>query len=133
MSNYFQHFFPAILLTLLLNIGDAQGQNEIMDNVRSALKTGSSRELATMFNSDFELLISAKKYDKKNGEEAIKSFFQTYPPDNFEYLHKGASKSGSLSYSIGHYESKGKKYRVVLRFKDSGKGYEIHKLELSEM
>ena len=85
-----------------------------------------------MFHNSFELVLMEKKYNKERSEPILKDFFIANPAKDFKYIHKGASKDATLSYSIGHYTSQDSKYRVVIRFKKIGDEFKIHKLEVSE-
>jgi hypothetical protein len=121
-----------IVLTLIVFNSNSFGQTTESESARSALKTGSSKELVSMLDSEVELVIHGQRYNKNNSEGALKKFFTDNPPSNFKYIHNGASKDGSLSYSIGHYESVDSKYRIVLRFKKNSGVYKIHKIEVSD-
>lgn len=127
------NIFPILFFLLLLSGPGLFAQSAESESARSALKTGSSRELMDMLDNQFELTLFDKKYSKKNCEPVLRDFFNANPSQSFKYVHKGASKDGSLSYSIGHYETKSEKFRVVIRFRRSEGDYKIHKLEVSEL
>ncbi len=119
-----------ILLTLLSVNSNAQDIES--ENARTALKAGSSKELAAMLDNASELIILEKKYARKNAEPVLRDFFISNPAVDFKFIHNGSSKDGSLVYSIGHYETKNSKFRVVIRFKRSSDEFKIHKLEVSK-
>ncbi|QNL21581.1 DUF4783 domain-containing protein [Hyphobacterium sp. CCMP332] len=122
----------AIVLFLTLLCVDSFAQDSESENARTALKAGSSKELAAMLDNASEVIILEKKYTKKNAEPVLKDFFISNPAVDFKFIHNGSSKDGSLVYSIGHYETKNSKFRVVIRFKRSREEFKIHKLEVSK-
>ncbi len=126
---------PHIILTLVLISSiliEIKAQSAESENARTALKAGSSKELAAMLHNSSEVIIFEKKYSKNNAEPVLKDFFLSHPAKDFKFIHNGSSKDGSLIYSIGHYETKGPKFRMVIRFKKSEGEFKIHKLEVSE-
>lgn len=122
----------AIIIFLALSTSLVVAQDLESENARTALKAGSSKELMTMLHHSFELILFDKKYNKDNSESVLRDFFSTNPASDFKFIHNGASKDGTLSYSIGHYETTERKYRVVIRFKKSSENFKIHKLEVSD-
>lgn len=110
----------------------ANAQNDILDNAKIALKTGSSRELSKNFNSIIELSIDGEKssYSKQHAEVLLKEFFKKHPPADFKYVHQGASKEG-LNYAIGNYSYKGGVYRVYVLVKQFKGKYLIDTLEFN--
>jgi hypothetical protein len=127
------HIFSLLIVAVLFSAASTFAQSAESENARTALKTGSSRELMNMLDNQFELTLFDKKYSRKNCEPVLRDFFNANPSQSFKYVHKGASKDGSLSYSIGHYQTSSEKFRVVIRFRKSGEDYKIHKLEVSEL
>lgn len=107
-------------------------QKNETESARTALKSGSSKELLLMLDKSSELTILGKRYNKDNCESALKDFFIEHPAQDFKFVHNGSSKDGTLSYSIGHYQTKTSKHRIVIRFKKVSDSYKIHKLEVSE-
>ena len=122
-----------ILLLLFFNSGLLLGQNLESENARSAIKAGSSKELVEMLDKQFELILFEEKYNRSESEAKLKDFFIKNPAKDFKYVHKGLSKDGSLSYSIGHYETSNSKFRIVIRFKRISETYQIHKMEVSKL
>ncbi|MEQ8358376.1 MAG: DUF4783 domain-containing protein [Cytophagales bacterium] len=122
----------AIVLFMTLLCVDSFAQDIESENARTALKAGSSKELAAMLDNASEVIILEKKYAKKNAEPVLRDFFVSNPAVDFKFIHNGSSKDGSLVYSIGHYETKNSKFRVVIRFKRSREEFKIHKLEVSK-
>lgn len=111
---------------------ELKAQSSEADNARAAIKAGSSNELTAMLHNTADVVIFEKKYSKRNVGPVLKDFFISNPAKNFKFIHNGSSKDGLLVYSIGHYETKDSKYRVVIRFKKSDGEYQIHKLEVSK-
>lgn len=94
-------------------------QVDIIENVETAIRSGSSKELAKFLNQTVELNLEGNisSYNKMQAEYVLKDFFKKNPPDNFEIKHNGASKGG-LKYAIGIYTCKRGSYRIWMRIKD---------------
>ncbi len=120
-----------IVMVSFAQTNDAGG--DIFNDVRLAIKTGSSKELAKHLNSRIELVIQGDQssYSKTQAEFVLKDFFQRHPPTSFEYIHKGSSKDG-LMYAIGKYSYNGGSFRVVLRSKKFGGDNKIYNLDFTE-
>ncbi|MBL6449709.1 DUF4783 domain-containing protein [Fulvivirga sp. 29W222] len=112
---------------LITNLGFAQG--EIINDVKEAIKTGSSKEIAKFLNQSVDVTLDGnmQSYSKTQAEYVLKDFFKNNPPSSFTIVHQGASKGG-LPYAIGQYISKGDTYRVWVRIKDTGSKYLIHEI-----
>ncbi|SDL67716.1 protein of unknown function [Catalinimonas alkaloidigena] len=107
-----------IALSVLIQTSDAQSSDQVLEETRRSLKSGSSRELARYFNEAVELGFDGQKasYSKTQAEFVIRNFFQQHPPTNFDFVHRGTSKEG-IRYCIGKYSSTEGAYRVVLLIK----------------
>ena len=108
------------------------GQSEVINDIRAALKTGSSRELVKNFNTTVELNFDGEKskYSKTQAEFVLRDFFKKYPSTDFEYIHQGASKQG-LTYVIGKYSYEGGSFRVLLYIKRVDAGYLVDFIDFS--
>ncbi|MBL3654914.1 DUF4783 domain-containing protein [Fulvivirga sediminis] len=115
------------LVGILSLEGLAQG--DIINDVKEAIKTGSSKETAKFFNQNVDVTLDdeMQSYSKTQAEFVMKDFFKNNPPTSFTIVHQGASKGG-LPYAIGQYISNKQTYRVWLRIKNSGGKYLIHEI-----
>jgi hypothetical protein len=97
---------------------NASAQSEVLNNVKAAIKAGSSKELVKNFNSMVELNFEGTKsnYSRSQAELVMKEFFKKYPPQNFQYIHQGSSKEG-LTYVIGKYNYESGSFRVWILVK----------------
>lgn len=113
-----KYFFAVFLILSMTWSISAHAQNEVINNLRTAIKAGSSKELVKNFNSMVELNFDGAKsnYSKSQAELVMKEFFKKYPPDDFQYIHKGSSKEG-LTYVIGKYNYAGGSFRVWILIK----------------
>ena len=103
------------------------GQEDVINTVKEALKTGSSRELSRCLNKTVEINFDGKmsNYSKTQAEFVLKDFFQKNPVDGFEYVHQGSSPEG-FKYAIGKYSVDADiSYQVWILFKPSKGGYKI--------
>ncbi len=111
------------LVSLILIIGFFTSttyaqQGNLFGNVRSALKAGSSKELAKYFHETVEVNINGENenYSNVHAEIYLKDFFKKYESVDFEYIHQGSSTEG-LQYAIGTYSYSGGNFRVLIRTK----------------
>jgi hypothetical protein len=113
--------FSLLLAAAFLTMGQAVAQGDVMGNVKSAIKIGSSKDLARNFSSVVEITLNggeATSYSSTQAEFVMKNFFNKNTPVDFSYSHQGASDKGQR-YAIGTYTSKGGTYTVLVRMKDS--------------
>ena len=113
--------FSLMLATVFFITGQAAAQGDLMGNVKSAVKAGSSKDLARNFGSMVEITLEngdATSYSGTQAEFVMKNFFSKNPPVDFSYSHQGASDKGQ-KYAIGTYTSKNGTYTVLIRLKDS--------------
>lgn len=125
-----QHLIKNIILSLSLMIVVSTSyaqEDALFKNVRSALKAGSSKELAKYFHETIELNINGEgaNYSSVHAEIYLKDFFKKYEPVDFEYAHQGSSSDG-LKYAIGNYSFAGGSFRVLIRTKSFNGVYKIY-------
>ncbi len=126
------NFYYCALLFVLISASPAFSQSEVINNVRTALKAGSSKELVKSFNNTIELNFDGEKsnYSRTQAEFVIKDFFKKYPPTDFQYIHQGASKQG-LTYVIGKYTFDNGSFRVLLYIKKFEQSYLVDYIDFS--
>jgi hypothetical protein len=110
-----------------------QTQTEAINNVKAAIKAGSSKELVRYFNETVSLNIDGEKsnYSKTQAEIIIKDFFKENPPSAFDYIHQGNSKEGLL-YTIGQLSHPNGTYRVYMLLKSFNGNYLVDTLDLTK-
>ena len=124
-----------LISALIFSLGlfqEARAQSEIINNMRAALKAGSSREFVKNFNNMVELNFEGEKsnYSRSQAELVLKEFFKKYPPIDFQYIHKGSSKQG-LTYVIGKYTFEDGSFRVWILIKKFGDDYLVDSIDFS--
>ncbi len=119
------------IFSIALSTG-AYAQSEVINNVRAALKAGSSKELVKNFNNMVELNFEGEKsnYSRSQSELVLKEFFKKYPPTDFQYIHQGASKQG-LTYVIGKYTFESGSFRVWVLIKKFDDKYLVDSIDFS--
>ncbi|MDZ7605191.1 MAG: DUF4783 domain-containing protein [Cyclobacteriaceae bacterium] len=125
--------FLIIALFLLLSLPEqASAQSEVINDLRAALKAGSSKELVKNFNTTVELNFEGQKsnYSRSQAELVLKEFFKKYPPTDFQYIHQGASKQG-LTYVIGKYSFENGSFRVLILIKKFEENYLVDSIDFS--
>jgi len=122
-----------LLLSLLLTSFVSYGQAEVVNNTKTAIKSGSSKELSKLFNEMVELSFDGNKasYSRTQAEFVMKDFFKRNIPVDFQYVHQGKSKEG-LQYAIGKYNTAESNYRVVIYIKQFNGNYLIDLLDFNK-
>ena len=117
-----RYFLRTLFIGLLSLFGAAaaQAQADNMGAVRSALRSGSSRELSQYLASTVEVGFDddKKAYNATQAELVMKDFFSKNAPSTFEFIHQGQSGEG-IQYAIGRYTGRGGSYRVYVKLKPS--------------
>jgi len=118
-----------VLAIFMLSTTQLFAQSDIVDDVKEAIKAGSSKECAKFFNESLDVTIDGemKSYSRIQAEYVLRDFFKQHPPASFNIVHEGSSKGG-LSFAIGQYVSKSDTYRVWMRIKNTSSQYLIHEI-----
>ena len=126
------YFFGISLIFVLTHSLNANAQSQVINNVRAALKTGSSKEIVKSFNTMVELNFEGEKsnYSKSQAELVLKEFFKKYPPSDFQYIHQGSSKQG-LTYVIGKYTFESGSFRVWILIKKFDETFLVDSIDFS--
>ena len=121
-----------LILISLINL-EVKAQDNVISNVKAAIKAGSSKELIKYSNDVIELKIDGESsnYSKTQAEFILKDFFRKNPSDGFDYVFEGKSREG-LKYAIASYAYKGGNYRVYILFKKAGDGLVIDTLDFTK-
>lgn len=119
-------------LFCLTLMATASAQNEVINNVRDALKAGSSKELSKYLNNTVEISVDGEKasYSRNQAEFVLKDFFNNYPTRGFRYVHQGSSKEG-LKYTVGTYSYDRGEFRVFMLIKQFGGNYLVDKIDFN--
>jgi len=135
MHNNFTHTILHVLICLVLfmDFTPLRAQDEVINNVRAAIKAGSSRELSRHLNNVVELSINGEKssYSRTQAEFVLKDFFSKYPPRDFQYTHQGSSRDG-LKYAIGTYTYDRGTFMIYMVIKQFGGEYRVDIINFSE-
>ncbi len=125
--------FLALFCCMAAGATSAYAQNDVINNVRDALKAGSSRELSKYINNTVEISIDGEKasYSRNQAEFVLKDFFSNYPPTGFRYVHQGSSKEG-LKYTVGTYSYDRGEFRVFMLIKQFGGNYLVDKIDFNK-
>ncbi len=120
-------------LFVFLSLFLGQGEDTIISEIGTAMKSGSSKELIKYCNETVEIKIdgNSNNYSQAQAEVVLKNFFTSNPAKNFSYIHQGSSPEG-LKYNIGRYVHDNGTYRVVMFIKKIGDNYLIDTLNFSK-
>ena len=129
------HISALLSLAIVCTIACVQpirAQDDVINNVKMAMKTGSSKELSQYFGSMVELNFDGEKssYSKSQAEFVLKDFFKKNPPVNFEYIHQGSSKQG-FRYVIGNYSIENSSFRIWILFKKDNERYYVDTIDFT--
>ncbi|WP_162054119.1 DUF4783 domain-containing protein [Pontibacter pamirensis] len=122
--------FSLLMVAAFFSAGQVMAQSDAMSSVKSAMKTGSAKELSKSFSSMVELTLDgneATSYSNTQAEFVMKNFFAKNAPVDFSVNHNGTSDKGQL-YAIGTYAAKGDSYTVLIRMKSANGKYLIHSM-----
>ena len=116
-----------LVAILIFGYSDLAAQGEVINDVKTSLKAGSSKELIKFLNKNTDIDIEGDRstYSRTQAEVVFKDFFKNYQPTDFQIIHQGSSKAGS-PYVIGQYTYKGGTFRVWIRLKEEDEQYLIH-------
>lgn len=123
-------FFGVVLCAGFLASNPALAQNnEVVNQVKEAIKAGSSKELSRFLNQTIDVTIDGKlqNYSKAQAEFVLRDFFKAHPPSDFNIIHQGSSKGGQ-PFAIGEYISGSDKYRVWMKIKTVNKDQLIQEI-----
>lgn len=132
-SKLMKVWFLVVFCCMVAGVSTADAQNEVINNVRDALKAGSSRELSKYINNTVEISIDGEKasYSRNQAEFVLRDFFNNYPPTGFRYVHQGSSKEG-LKYTVGTYSYDRGEFRVFMLIKQFGGSYLVDKIDFNK-
>lgn len=120
-----------ILASFFLSISPVQ--QDVLNDISTAMKAGSSKELVKYCNANIEIKMDGKtnNYSIAQAEVVLRDFFLKNPPKGFQYIHQGASPEG-LKYTIGTYSVEDGSYRVVMVIKNVKNQLKIDTINFSK-
>jgi len=91
-----------------------------VDEVVSAIKTGSVSQLSKFLDNTIEITFTDKSntYSKSQAELVLKDFFSNNEVKAFEIIHKGDNPNAQ--FLIGTLETKNGEYRTTIYMKQKG-------------
>jgi len=129
--------FRILLITLLiftLSSGYSQEADQLINDIKTSIKTMNASKLGKMFHSriDLELGDIDGNYSNSQAQVILQDFFKKAPVKSFTVNHNGSSNDGS-KYMIGTYQSSnGKEYRVYVLMKNNDGKLKINQLQFEE-
>lgn len=120
-----KRLFTLLLLTPLLMLFAFKDQNAI-DEVIGALRSGNSAQLSGYFDDNVELTLPDKSdsYSRAQAQLIIKDFFSNNGVKGFDLKHKGDSPGGH--FCIGTLQTNGGNFRTNV-FMKTKNGKEVVK------
>src|SRR5690606_27378554 len=111
----------------------AQGQNDVIGQVRETIKAGSAKELSKYLFQTVDVTIEGRvqSYSKAQAEFVFRDFFRQHPPSEFRIIHQGSPKGGQ-PFAIGQYKSGGDTYRVFMKLRTVNKQQLLHEISFSK-
>ncbi len=122
----------SLVFIFILNTLSLQ-QDRVLEDISTAMKAGSSKELIKFCNSNLEIKLDGKtsNYSKAQAEVILKDFFLKNPAKGFQYIHQGTSPEG-MKYTIGSYQVDNGKYRVVMLIKKVNADFKIDTINFTK-
>jgi hypothetical protein len=107
-----------------LRNADLSGWNtykEFQPVLINSLAKGDVETLAQYFDKELTVFIGddSEIYTPEQAKRVIADFFKTNPPQDFELLHEGKSRTGDTQYLIGNLATSNGKFRTQVVTKDS--------------
>lgn len=123
-----------ITFAMILWAGVAFSQDPTSDKAVKAFQTGNSKELASLFADNLDLVIEDDNdiRSKEQAEQIVKKFFDKAQPKGFKINNSGTTPLG-LIYRIGELETAAGKYKVEFKLKKVGENNVISQLEIEKM
>ena len=126
-----KRFFFGMMLCAVFLAGNTvfAQNNEVVDQVKEAIKAGSAKELSKYLHQTVDVTIDGKlqNYSKAQAEFVLRDFFKAHPPNDFNIIHQGSSKGGQ-PFAIGKYKSGSDTYRVWMKIKTVNKDQVIQEI-----
>jgi hypothetical protein len=109
----------SFLMASMLLLSSFDQQNSI-DGVIGALKSGSASELSKFFDDNIEITLPVKSdsYSKAQAQVIVNDFFANNGVKGFELKHKGDSPGGH--YCIGTLQTRSGNFRAHVFMKSKG-------------
>lgn len=111
--------FTSLLVAPLILLSAFTQQNDI-DGVIGALRSGNAEELSRFFDENVELTLPDKSdnYSKAQAVLILRDFFNNNGVKNFDVKHKGDNGSGQ--FCIGTLQTKSGNFRTTVFMKLKG-------------
>jgi hypothetical protein len=108
------------LLVVSMVVLSSFGQQNSIEEVIGALRSGNAAELSKYFDDNVEVTLPVKSdsYSKAQAQVILKDFFSNNDVKGFELKHKGDSPGGH--YCIGTLQTKSGNFRAHIFMKSKG-------------
>lgn len=125
----------AFLIIIMAGVpGYTQQDDQVINQVNSAMKAADSKKIASYFHSTIDLEVGETdgNFSNKQAEIILKDFLDKNPVKSYTIKHKGSSDDGS-KYIIGAYTSSNNTvYRVYILLKRADAKLKINQLQFEE-
>jgi len=129
LKNLCAYLFVFFFVTSTLAVA---AQNNFPPDIKKALLSGNSQNLAHYFNQNVELMIKNKEdvYSKAQAEHIIKKFFSKNSPNDF--IIESDAQSDGMRFAIGNLITSGGNYRVYLVYQKIKGNSIINRITISD-
>lgn len=107
--------------------------NTLVEQIETALKQGSSRELSKYLDQTVEIKLEDKRgdYSRRQAEIILHDFFKKHPSIDFDLIHQSES-SEKIIYLLGNYQSIDGTFKTLIKSKAGPNGQpRIYSLEIT--
>ena len=124
-------FFIIMINVLLVYSPILSLNDDVAENIASAIRIGNYKELTKYFNSTIDLALPEKEgvFSKTQAELIMKDFFFKNPPKSFLINNQGTSKNGSLFF-VGTLTTSTNTFRIYFLIKKNVDTYKIQQLQI---
>ncbi len=114
-------------------ISMAKAQAEIPIDIKNALISGNSQQLAKFFSKNVELFINQKEdvYSKAQAELILKDFFSKHSPNDFLIEFDGTTDG--TKYTIGNLITSNGKFRIYISYRNNPGRQYINRMNITEI
>lgn len=132
IQKYPSHLLYIAIIGVWLTLSGAIVADNLSGAIALTIKAGNSKELASFFNSNIELVITDQEnvYSRSQAEQVLRDFFQRNTPQSFSIIHQG-SKDNS-NFAIGNLVTSTGTFRVYFLIKTTNNNSYIHQFRIEK-
>lgn len=106
-------------------------QADVVDDLCGQFKAANSKEIASLFSSNVELVIIDEEdvYSKAQAEQILRNFFNKYPPVKTTVIHR-LNTNPNFRFGALSLVTKNGTFRVSITLKKAGSAFNITEIKI---